>query len=209
MSAITSSLDAVKERQRRMWASGDCAAVAAGIDPMAERPCEAADLVPGARVLDMPTAIAAARRECEVVGIEHVPGLLERARARARAEGLVIDFVEQRGPRGPGARDPRTGDGEDRAVGCRHRRQPVGDEAVPEAQALTCPQRARSADVAPHHRDGSPTPGGGALDRHYGRTGGRRFSQGAGISSKTFGALALDDPQQRCGGDRVLLLSWP
>jgi SAM-dependent methyltransferase len=99
MSAIRSSLDGVKGRQRRMWASGDYAAVAARIHPMAERLCESADLVAGTRVLDVATgsgnaAIAAARRECEVVGIDYVPGLLERASARARAEGLVIELVE-------------------------------------------------------------------------------------------------------------------
>jgi SAM-dependent methyltransferase len=99
MSAITSSLDAVKERQRRMWASGDYAAVAARIHPIAERLCETADLIRGARVLDVATgsgnaAIAAARRDCEVVGIDYVPGLLERARARARAEGLRVELLE-------------------------------------------------------------------------------------------------------------------
>ena len=97
MSAITSSLDAVKARQQRMWASGDYAAVAARIHPIAERLCEAADLVPGACVLDVATgsghaAIAAARGECDVVGIDYAPALLERAHVRARAEGLVIEL---------------------------------------------------------------------------------------------------------------------
>jgi SAM-dependent methyltransferase len=82
-----------------MWASGDYAAVAARIHPMAERLCEAADLVAGARVLDVATgsgnaAIAAARRECDVVGIDYVPSLLERADVRARAEGLAIELLE-------------------------------------------------------------------------------------------------------------------
>jgi SAM-dependent methyltransferase len=92
-------LDGVKERQQRMWASGDYAAVAARIHPMAERLCESADLVAGARVLDVATgsgnaAIAAARRECDVVGIDYVPSLLKRADARARAEGLEIELLE-------------------------------------------------------------------------------------------------------------------
>jgi SAM-dependent methyltransferase len=99
MSATASTFDAVKARQQRMWASGDYAAVAARIHPMAERLCEAVDLVPGTRVLDVATgsgnaAIAAARRDCDVVGIDYVPALLERARARALAEGLTIDLVE-------------------------------------------------------------------------------------------------------------------
>jgi SAM-dependent methyltransferase len=98
-SAIASSLEGVKGRQQRMWASGDYAAVAARIHPIAERLCDAADLVPGARVLDVATgsgnaAIAAARFDCDVIGIDYVPQLLERARARAQAEGLPVDFVE-------------------------------------------------------------------------------------------------------------------
>ena len=80
MSAVAIPLDGLKERQRKMWASGDYAAVAARIHPMAERLCEAADLVAGARVLDMATgsgnaAIAAARCDCDVVGIDYVPSL--------------------------------------------------------------------------------------------------------------------------------------
>jgi SAM-dependent methyltransferase len=99
MSATVSRLDGVKARQQRMWASGDYAAVAARIHPIAERLCDAADLIPGTRVLDVATgsgnaAIAAARRDCDVVGIDYVPALLEHARARARAEGLAIDLVE-------------------------------------------------------------------------------------------------------------------
>jgi SAM-dependent methyltransferase len=99
MSATAIQLDAIKGRQQRMWASGDYAAVAARIHPIAERLCEAADLFPGARVLDVATgsgnaAIAAARCACEVVGIHYVPALLERASTRAQAEGLAIDLVQ-------------------------------------------------------------------------------------------------------------------
>jgi ubiquinone/menaquinone biosynthesis C-methylase UbiE len=38
------------------------------------------------------TAIAAARRLCAVTGMDYVPALLERGRARAAAEGLSIAF---------------------------------------------------------------------------------------------------------------------
>ena len=91
--------DEIKGKQQKMWASGDYSAVAARIHPIAERLVETADLVPGSRVLDVATgsgnaAIAAARSDCEVIGIDYVPGLLDRARARAAAEGLDIDFAE-------------------------------------------------------------------------------------------------------------------
>jgi SAM-dependent methyltransferase len=92
-------LAAVKARQQTMWASGDYAAVAARIVPMAEQLAEAAGLRPGDRVLDVATgsgnaALAAARYGCEVTGVDYVPGLLERARERAAAEGLQVTFAE-------------------------------------------------------------------------------------------------------------------
>jgi SAM-dependent methyltransferase len=67
--------------------------------PMAEHLAEAAGLRPGDRVLDVATgsgnaALAAARYGAEVTGVDYVPGLLERARARAAAEGLEITFAE-------------------------------------------------------------------------------------------------------------------
>jgi SAM-dependent methyltransferase len=92
-------LAAVKARQQKMWASGNYAAVAARIVPMAEHLAEAAGLRPGDRVLDVATgsgnaALAAARHGAEVTGVDYVPGLLERGRARAAAEGLEITFAE-------------------------------------------------------------------------------------------------------------------
>jgi SAM-dependent methyltransferase len=89
----------VKSRQQRMWASGDYAAIAAQIVPVSERVVEAADLQAGWRVLDVATgtgnaALAAARCGCSVVGVDYVPGLLERGRRRADAEGVAVELVE-------------------------------------------------------------------------------------------------------------------
>lgn len=39
-------------------------------------------------------ALAAARCGCEVTGVDYVPELLERGRARVAAEGLQVEFVE-------------------------------------------------------------------------------------------------------------------
>jgi SAM-dependent methyltransferase len=92
-------LTEVKSRQRRMWASGNYAAVAAQIAPVSERLVEGADLQAGWRVLDVATgtgsaALAAARCGCSVVGVDYVPELLERGRRRAEAEGFALELVE-------------------------------------------------------------------------------------------------------------------
>jgi len=97
--AIAPDLHAVKQRQQTMWASGDFHAVATLIQPVAEDLCEAVDLRADWRVLDVATgsgnaALAAARRGCNVVGIDYVPALLARGRRRAEAEGLDIELVE-------------------------------------------------------------------------------------------------------------------
>ncbi len=89
----------MKSRQQSTWASGDFSVVASRIVFQAEHLCETADLQAGWRVLDVATgsgnaAIAAARRGCEVVGVDFVPALLERGRVRAEAEHLDVMFLD-------------------------------------------------------------------------------------------------------------------
>lgn len=92
-----SNLSAAKSRQQQAWASGDYAVFGSALNIMGELLCEAADLRPGERVLDVATgsgnaALAAARRYCEVTGVDYVPALLEKGRERAGVEGLAVDF---------------------------------------------------------------------------------------------------------------------
>lgn len=92
-------LEAVKQAQQRTWSQGDFAVIATTQQIVGENLCEAVDLFPGDRVLDVAcgsgnTAIAAARRFCEVTGIDYVPALLERARERAAAERLEVEFAD-------------------------------------------------------------------------------------------------------------------
>lgn len=98
LSAVPLDFAAVKKRQQATWASGDFSVVASRIVLQAELLCEAANLQAGWRVLDVATgsgnaAIAAARRGCQVVGLDYVPALLESGRIRAKAEHLELEFV--------------------------------------------------------------------------------------------------------------------
>lgn len=95
----TLSFTEIKAKQHVVWSSGDYNKIAWLTVPLADALCDAADLRAGSRVLDVATgtghvAIAAARRFCDVTGIDYVPALLDTARERAAAEGLDIDFSE-------------------------------------------------------------------------------------------------------------------
>jgi SAM-dependent methyltransferase len=99
LSPVLPDYEAIKGRQQQTWGSGDYHVIASLIVPISERLCDAIDLRAGERVLDVATgsgntAIAAARRLCEVTGIDYVPALLERGRVRVAAEGLRVTFVE-------------------------------------------------------------------------------------------------------------------
>jgi ubiquinone/menaquinone biosynthesis C-methylase UbiE len=96
---LTHETEALKQKQQRMWASGDYSAVAARIVPMSERLAGVADFRAGSRVLDVAggsgnTALAAARSGALVTSLDYVPELLLRAAERSRAEGLPIELVE-------------------------------------------------------------------------------------------------------------------
>ena len=90
-------LDEVKAQQQRTWATGDFAMIAWNTVFPGELLCEAVELRAGHKVLDVATgsgnaALSAARRNCEAVGIDYVPALVDRARERAEAERLPARF---------------------------------------------------------------------------------------------------------------------
>jgi SAM-dependent methyltransferase len=92
-------LDPTKARHRETWAAGDYPALAAYIQPVADHLCDAADLQAGWKVLDIATgsgncAIAAARCNCRITGLDLVPELLDRARVRTTSEGFSPDRFE-------------------------------------------------------------------------------------------------------------------
>jgi ubiquinone/menaquinone biosynthesis C-methylase UbiE len=103
---------AATKQQQAMWAKGDFAMVANSVYNVSETLAESLQVLPGERVLDVACgsgngAIAAARRAWgNTVGADFVPALLERARERAAAERLEVEFVEA------DAQDLPFGDGE-------------------------------------------------------------------------------------------------
>jgi ubiquinone/menaquinone biosynthesis C-methylase UbiE len=97
--ATTPDLAAIKTRQQATWSSGDYHMIGTQIQIVSELLIEALDVRSTERVLDVATgsgnaALAAARRGCAVTGVDYVPALLNRARRRADAEGLAIEFTD-------------------------------------------------------------------------------------------------------------------
>lgn len=93
----TTDFKEITATQKRTWAKGDFNQIGRQNVCMAEALCEAVDPRAGQRVLDVAcgsgtAALVAARRYCEVIGIDYVPELVERARMRASAEGLDAEF---------------------------------------------------------------------------------------------------------------------
>lgn len=92
-------LTAVKRRQHATWSSGDYALIGTTLAITGELLCEAVDLRPGQRVLDVAAGngnatLAAARRWGDVTSTDYVAALLERGRAKAEAERLPVRFQE-------------------------------------------------------------------------------------------------------------------
>jgi ubiquinone/menaquinone biosynthesis C-methylase UbiE len=97
--AAAPDLAALKTRQQAAWSSGDYAIVGTTLQIVGEELCEALDIRSGQKVLDVAAgngniSLAAARRFCNVVATDYVPSLLDRARERASAERLDIEFRE-------------------------------------------------------------------------------------------------------------------
>jgi ubiquinone/menaquinone biosynthesis C-methylase UbiE len=95
----TLDLQALKERQKEAWSSGDYAMIGTTLAITGELLAEACDLRYDETVLDVAAGngnatLAAARRGCVVTSTDYVCGLLERGRERARAEHFDVTFLE-------------------------------------------------------------------------------------------------------------------
>ena len=96
---VQPDLAAVKTRQQAAWSSGDYAIVGTTLQIVGEDLCEALDLRPGSKVLDVAAGngnatLAAARRWCDVTSTDYVRTLLNNGRDRAAAEKLKVEFRE-------------------------------------------------------------------------------------------------------------------
>lgn len=83
---------------RQLWAASGYHVIAPNVLMMGELLCDALELRAGQDVVDVAsgtgnTALAAARRRCNVVAVDFVPPLLARAQVRAGTDGLEICVV--------------------------------------------------------------------------------------------------------------------
>jgi len=99
MSATSPEMESLKTKLKGMWMSGDFGEVARHIETGAEEFIARLELKPGDRVLDVACgsgnlSIPAARAGAIVTGVDIATNLIEQARARAKSEGLTIQFDE-------------------------------------------------------------------------------------------------------------------
>jgi SAM-dependent methyltransferase len=90
-------MQSVKARQKATWESGDFGQVARFIMPLAEEFMSRLKLSPGMKLLDAACgtgnlAVIAARKGCQVSGLDIATNLIAQARDRAKSEKLTIDY---------------------------------------------------------------------------------------------------------------------
>ncbi|WP_328520104.1 class I SAM-dependent methyltransferase [Kribbella sp. NBC_00359] len=99
MTSTAVDFEAIKDKQRAGWQTGDYPRVGNTLQIIAELLVEAADVRAGQRALDVAcgqgnAALAAARRFAEATGVDYAANLLEQGRERAAAEHLAVTFTE-------------------------------------------------------------------------------------------------------------------
>lgn len=97
--AMTAEMEALKARLKATWMSGDYGHFAQYLESGALAFLERLAIEPGTHMLDLgcgagQIAIPAARVGVKVTGVDIATNLIERARARAEAEGLEAKFEE-------------------------------------------------------------------------------------------------------------------
>ena len=97
--ATASEVDTLKARLKQTWMAGDYDRFSRYMEQHARAFYEQLDIAPGCQMLDVACgsgqlALFAARDGINVTGLDIVPNLVQRAQARAQAEGLNARFLE-------------------------------------------------------------------------------------------------------------------
>lgn len=98
-SALTPELESLKSRLKNIWMAGDYDRFSRYMESGARDFYERLDVAPGCQLLDVgcgsgQLALMAAKDGLHVTGVDIATNLVERARARAKAEGLPAHFEE-------------------------------------------------------------------------------------------------------------------
>lgn len=99
MTTLTPEMEALKAKLKATWMAGDFGQIAETYSPGAAEFVNRLNLRSGERVLDVACGtgnltLPAARKGASVTGQDIAPNLLEQGRARAKVEGLTIQFDE-------------------------------------------------------------------------------------------------------------------
>jgi ubiquinone/menaquinone biosynthesis C-methylase UbiE len=91
------NIEQLNQLQQETWTAGNFPKMGLELSIVGERLCEAVPVLAGDQVLDVGTAsgntaLSAARRRAQITGVDITSSQLERARIRAAAEELEIDF---------------------------------------------------------------------------------------------------------------------
>jgi 2-polyprenyl-3-methyl-5-hydroxy-6-metoxy-1,4-benzoquinol methylase len=98
-SATVGERDHLKTRLKEIWTAGDYDRFSRYMEGGAREFYERLNIFPGCQLLDVACgsgqlALMAAKDGIDVIGVDIAGNLLERARARAKAEGLKVQFEE-------------------------------------------------------------------------------------------------------------------
>lgn len=99
MTATSSDIEVLKARLKTTWMAGDFGQIAKGSETAAEHFIARRAIKPGMRVLDVACgtgnlAIPAAKAGALVTGVDIATNLVKEARARAKREGVNVQFDE-------------------------------------------------------------------------------------------------------------------
>jgi SAM-dependent methyltransferase len=99
MNAAVGEMDRLKTRLKEIWTAGDYDRFSRYMEGSAREFYERLDIAPDSQLLDVACgsgqlALMAAKDGMEVTGVDIASTLVERARARAQAEGLKVRFEE-------------------------------------------------------------------------------------------------------------------